>query len=80
MKSTMALTAFLLLALLAAGNTVIYRGHRNVMMTRSLGHCTAGLCLIFPHSRMRMKDGMWCCTDAWQQKKHLSEDTSTRRS
>lgn len=53
MKSTMTLTSCLLLALLAAGNTVIYRGHRNVMMTMSLGHCTAGLCLMFPRSRMR---------------------------
>ena len=55
MKSNMALTFFLLLALLAAGKTVIYGGHRNVMMTRSLGHCTAGLCLIFSRARMRVE-------------------------
>ena len=53
MKGTMALTSLVLLALLAAGNNLIHRGHRNVMMTRSLGHCTEGPCLIFPRSRMR---------------------------
>lgn len=53
MKGTMALTSLVLLALLAAGNNVIYKGHRNVMMTRSLGHCTEDPCLMFPRLRMR---------------------------